>query len=97
MKFKFHAANLIRMLDETLNLLGPDIDLLTEIMTKLGYQHLKCGVTADMFPLMNASLIEAVEDSLKGGSLSKKHRKAWIETMDALTEDMVVVQVQPKN
>lgn len=35
-RFLMHASYLIQMLDTALNMLGPDIELLTEIMTELG-------------------------------------------------------------
>jgi hypothetical protein len=38
-----HAAYLIQMIDTALNMLGPDIELLTEIMTELGIKHVRYG------------------------------------------------------
>jgi hypothetical protein len=51
-RFIMHAAYLVQMLDTVLNMLGPDIELLTEIMLDLGAKHLRYGVKPDMFPRM---------------------------------------------
>jgi hypothetical protein len=42
-RFIMHAAYLIQMIDTALNMLGPDIELLTEIMTELGIKHVRYG------------------------------------------------------
>lgn len=44
-RFIMHAAYLIQMLDTALNMLGPDIELLTEIMLDLGSKHVRYGGT----------------------------------------------------
>jgi hypothetical protein len=90
-RFLMHATYLIQMLDTALNMLGPDIELLTEIMLELGQKHVRYGVKADMFPIMGEALVYTLEHTLKG-NFTEPIRDAWIETYDALSQDMAKAQ-----
>lgn len=81
------------MIDTAVNLLGPDIETLTEIMYDLGVKHIRFGVEPYMFPIMGECLIEAIEDSLDE-SLKPEVRGAWKSTFDALSNDMIESQKQ---
>mmetsp|Transcript_15713 Transcript_15713/g.43349 ORF Transcript_15713/g.43349 Transcript_15713/m.43349 type:complete len:92 (-) Transcript_15713:110-385(-) len=83
-----HAAYLVQMLDTALNMVGPDIELLTEIMLELGAKHVRYGVKADMFPVMGEAIIIALRSSLKDG-FTEPVEEAWKETFDALSTDMI--------
>jgi len=55
-KFVSHSIQLIGMFDQTLNMLGPDGNLLADQIKELGEKHYNYGVRAEMFPVMgNAS------------------------------------------
>jgi methyl-accepting chemotaxis protein len=90
-----HAAYLIQMIDTALNMLGPDIELLTEIMTELGIKHVRYGVTAEMFPIMGDALLHTLESTLKD-DFTEPVKAAWVEVYSALSQDMVRAQVKAK-
>jgi hemoglobin-like flavoprotein len=90
-----HAAYLIQMIDTALNMLGPDIELLTEIMTELGIKHVRYGVTPEMFPIMGDALIHTLESTLKD-DFTEPVKAAWVEVYSALSQDMVRAQVKSK-
>ena len=56
-----HGAYLIQMLDTALNMLGPDIELLTEILTELGNKHERFGVKPSYYPPMGQALIKTMK------------------------------------
>eukprot|EP00523_Entomoneis_sp_CCMP467_P006946 CAMPEP_0168732538 /NCGR_PEP_ID=MMETSP0724-20121128/7822_1 /TAXON_ID=265536 /ORGANISM="Amphiprora sp., Strain CCMP467" /LENGTH=159 /DNA_ID=CAMNT_0008779559 /DNA_START=52 /DNA_END=531 /DNA_ORIENTATION=- len=87
-RFLMHAAYLVEMLDTALNMLGPDIELLTEIMLELGAKHIRYGVKPDMFPQMGEALMIALESAL-GKDFTPTVREAWQETYSELSGDMV--------
>lgn len=87
-----HAAYLIQMLDTALDMLGPDIELLTEIMTELGEKHVRYGVKPEMFPIMGDALLHTLEASLDDKEFSSTVREAWVETYAALSQDMIRAQ-----
>jgi hemoglobin-like flavoprotein len=90
-RFLMHASYLIQMLDTALNMLGPDIELLTEIMTELGEKHVRYGVNKEMFPVMGEALVYTLQMTLKD-SFTDSIKDAWIETYDALSKDMTAAQ-----
>jgi hemoglobin-like flavoprotein len=94
-RFIMHAAYLIQMLDMALNMLGPDIELLTEIMTELGIKHVRYGVKPEMFPIMGEALIYTLQTILKSG-FTERINEAWIEIYSALSQDMIRVQLKTR-
>jgi len=87
-RFLMHAGYLIQMLDTALNMLGPDIELLTEIMLELGSKHVSYGVKAEYFSVMGESLILTLEETLKD-DITPEVKEAWLETYNALSQDMI--------
>jgi hemoglobin-like flavoprotein len=83
-----HSAYMIQMLDTALNMLGPDIELLTEIMHELGVKHMRYGVKPEMFKYMGEALLLTLEDTL-GSEFNAVTRAAWTETYGELSQDMV--------
>eukprot|EP00977_Amphora_coffeiformis_P013406 scaffold3505_cov170-Amphora_coffeaeformis.AAC.3 len=76
------------MLDTALNMLGPDIELLTEIMAELGVKHIRYGVRPEMFPVMGEALLITLEQTI-GADFNDCVRDAWKETYAELSQDMV--------
>ena len=90
-----HAAYLIEMLDTALQMLGPDSELLTEIMQDLGVKHIRYGVAPDMFPRMGEALLHTLQVSL-GKSYTPELKQAWEETYKALSNEMIRGQMYNK-
>lgn len=76
------------MLDTALNMLGPDIELLTEIMEDLGKKHVRYGVKPEMFPCMGEALLSVMREELKE-KFDETIEESWVEVYGALTSDMV--------
>eukprot|EP00523_Entomoneis_sp_CCMP467_P021120 CAMPEP_0168852416 /NCGR_PEP_ID=MMETSP0727-20121128/12963_1 /TAXON_ID=265536 /ORGANISM="Amphiprora sp., Strain CCMP467" /LENGTH=185 /DNA_ID=CAMNT_0008906533 /DNA_START=52 /DNA_END=610 /DNA_ORIENTATION=+ len=87
-RFLMHAAYLVEMLDTSLGMLGPDDELLAEIMYDLGSKHTRYGVKADMFPQMGKALMVALEAILKH-TLNDATRDAWKKTFAELSSEMI--------
>ena len=62
--------------DTALNMLGPDIELLTEILLELGQKHVRYGVRSEMFPVMGDALIHTLSECL-GDDFTDEIREAW--------------------
>lgn len=90
-RFIMHAAYMIQMLDTSVNMLGPDIELLTEIMTELGEKHVRYGVKPEMFPAMGEALLFTLQNQL-GDQFTKAMEESWRETYNTLTQDMIRAQ-----
>ncbi|KAL7561909.1 hypothetical protein ACA910_005112 [Epithemia clementina (nom. ined.)] len=92
-RFLMHASYMIQMLDTALNMLGPDIELLTEIMYELGSKHVRYGVRPEMFPHMGKALLFTLSEVL-GKRFSPQVKTAWVETYDSLSQDMIRAQLK---
>jgi methyl-accepting chemotaxis protein len=94
-RFLAHAAYMLEMIDTALNMLGPDIELLTEIMHDLGLKHIRYGVKPEMFPIMGEALVCVLQDAL-GDRFTNTIEASWVETYGALSGDMIRAQVSAR-
>ncbi len=90
-RFIKHAKYFIQMIDKALGMLGPDIELLTEILLDLGAKHVGYGVKPEYFPSMGRALIHSVKEQL-GDKFSEEMKDAWVEVYGALSYDMIRAQ-----
>jgi hemoglobin-like flavoprotein len=95
LRFTRHAKYFIQMIDRALGMLGPDIELLTEILMELGVKHVSYGVKPEYFPSMGRALIHAVKESM-GDIWSDEIKDAWVEVYGALSYDMIRAQKNAK-
>jgi hypothetical protein len=90
-KFISHARYFIQMIDKALGLLGPDIELLTEILMDLGKKHVHYGVKPEYFPSMGRALLLVLAEHL-GNDFTQSTKDAWVEVYGALSYDMIRAQ-----
>ena len=83
-----HAVHYMTMVDRAIALLGPDIELLTEILLELGANHQKFGVKSSFYPPMGQSLIMTLEKMLKD-QFTPEIKDSWLECYQALAYDMI--------
>ena len=77
------------MLDKALNLLGPDAELLAEIMTELGKKHAQFGVDDEIYySIMGDSLFLALGELL-GLGFTPKVEESWTIVYGELTQGMI--------
>ena len=88
-RFTKHAAYFVQMIDKALGMLGPDIELLTEILIELGQKHVNYGVKPEYFPAMGRSLIYAIQETLGEDNFSSEVKDSWVEVYGALSYDMI--------
>jgi hemoglobin-like flavoprotein len=90
-RFVKHAKYFIQMIDKALGMLGPDIELLTEILLELGVKHVSYGVKPEYFPSMGRALLFAVKER-EGAHYTDEVKDAWVEVYGALSYDMIRAQ-----
>jgi hypothetical protein len=55
-----HGAHIVKMLDGVLALLGPDAEMLEEILGQLGQRHQRHGVKTEYFSLLGDAIRETL-------------------------------------
>eukprot|EP00934_Nitzschia_sp_Nitz4_P003181 Nitzschia sp. Nitz4//scaffold5_size260463//32982//33533//NITZ4_000944-RA/size260463-augustus-gene-0.0-mRNA-1//1//CDS//3329555226//3171//frame0 len=87
-RLRRHAAHYMDMVDRAVNLLGPDFELLTDIMMDLGAQHYKFGVEPSFYPPMGQALLLVMHKFL-GDHFTQEMKDSWLEVYQALALDMI--------
>lgn len=87
-RFQQHAKYMIQMLDRALNMLGPDSELLGDILSDLGKKHARLGVQERFFPFMGEALLATLEQCL-GEAFTPEVEKHWKQVYAALSSAMV--------
>ena len=91
LQFIRHAKHFVRMFDKSVEMLGPDIELLTDILLEFGVLHAGYGVKAEYFPSMGRALIEVIRELL-GECFDDLVQHAWFEIFEAISYDMIRAQ-----
>ena len=86
---QLHAVAFIQMLDTVIEMLGPNIDLVTEMLGDLGAKHKKYGVHPKLFDRMGTCLLTVLEELL-GHQFDDATREAWQETYAKMSQDMAL-------
>jgi len=86
--FIAHSTYFVELFDTAFNMLGPDTELLTEIMQDLGGKHVRLGVTLDMFPIVGEALVNTLAHIL-GKNFTPAVKAAYVEVYTALSTDII--------
>jgi len=80
------------MIEKALTLLGPDIELLTEMLLALGAKLLvSYGVMPEYYTGMGRALIHALQEQL-GSHFTEEIRDAWVDVYGIVAYDMIRAQ-----
>ena len=86
--FIMHAKKFVTMLDSAVDMLGPNLDMLTDILTELGQKHaIKYLVKPEYFPPMGIALLESLQEVDKEFTLDIQ--KSWRVVYTAISADMI--------
>jgi hemoglobin-like flavoprotein len=89
-RFLAHGKHFVGILDTAVDMLGPNLEMLTEILLELGDEHKnKHGVKKEWFPIMGVALLECMADMLGPKKFSAETKKCWLEVYKAITDIMI--------
>jgi len=83
-----HGTLMIAKLDLALTMLGPDIEMVEDILGDLGDRHQRYGVQADMFPVFGCAIRQVLQETL-GDKYDKKTDEAWSIVYEELSGAIV--------
>ncbi|KAL7563369.1 hypothetical protein ACA910_014206 [Epithemia clementina (nom. ined.)] len=84
-----HSKRLVRMLDTALDLIGPDTEMLTEVLEKLGRRHVQYGVKAGYLPFMGQAIFHALEQILGNDVWRDEVKEAWEIVYEEFSKDIM--------
>merc|ERR1711862_331933 len=61
-KFRTQTNDFVKMLDRIIELLGPDVDLMQQILHSLREKFQQCGVNASVYDHMGESILRTLEE-----------------------------------
>eukprot|EP00980_Cylindrotheca_fusiformis_P012104 scaffold2923_cov121-Cylindrotheca_fusiformis.AAC.14 len=88
-KAKWFVKVFVQMIDKALDMLGPDTELLTDMLLELGKRHVRYGVKPEYFPSLGKVLIDVLGDTLDASVFTPTVKNDWIEVYGALSYDMI--------
>lgn len=89
-QYRAVACHLVGMFEFALDLLGPDLDLVSDVAGELGIKHARqYGVRPFMYDALGAALLESLEElHLDDRPLSPTARDSWRLVYGALSTRM---------
>lgn len=88
-KLIHHAKLYIVALDKAIGLLGPNFELLREILMDLGDKHRRFGVSPELFKPMGQAIIETLEELLGEKKFTPAIKASWTECFQLLSDGMI--------
>jgi nitric oxide dioxygenase len=83
-----HGLQVVRMFDVILSALGPDEELFYDVVTEMGEQHCKHGLSPDHFTLLCRAVVEVLE-KIMGDEWTMEVRAAWSQIIDCVNAEIV--------
>mmetsp|Transcript_10853 Transcript_10853/g.30022 ORF Transcript_10853/g.30022 Transcript_10853/m.30022 type:complete len:197 (+) Transcript_10853:280-870(+) len=87
--FLSQSSLYVKLLDTVMDMLGPDIDMLTDILEELGEKHWKMyGVCHEMYGPMGEALLETLQEKLGEEKFTREISSVWLDVWVDLAGDM---------
>ena len=77
------------MLDTVVEMLGPNAELVSELLGDLGSKHRAFGVNPKFFDVLGFCLLDVVE-KMTGPTFDEATKEAWKAVYGAIAKDMVL-------
>ena len=84
-----HGLRIVNMIDQILDLMGPDTDVLNEILQEQARRHRKHGVKKEHFVHMGTAIRGALTKILDDDVYTAEVDKSWKEMFDILSATIV--------
>lgn len=93
-KLRTHGSIIVKMLDMSWSLLGPDSETLEAILEQEGERHSRIGVKAKHFPLLRNALCDTLSEIIGSNKWNNEIKAAYIEVFDELSN--VILRSMPQ-
>lgn len=86
--FLEHARTVVRMLDATVNMLGPDLEPVSHTLEDLGQRHIAYGVLPAHYAVVGEALLSTLEAAV-GDAWTATVREGWSEIYSFVSTTMI--------
>mmetsp|Transcript_24326 Transcript_24326/g.67411 ORF Transcript_24326/g.67411 Transcript_24326/m.67411 type:complete len:146 (-) Transcript_24326:1366-1803(-) len=83
-----HAKQFVKFFDSIFVLLGPDTDLVEDVLKQVGERHRVMGVKPSFFPFMGDALVHALEQ-FSNQPMSPEQKDAWFQVYEAISSEII--------
>lgn len=83
-----HAKAFPKLLDSILQMLGPDVEFIEEILAQVGERHRSMKVNPSFFPFMGKALLCTLEEFMNR-QLNEQERAAWEEIYEEISNEII--------
>jgi len=88
-KFLLIGKSLVEMVDQAVEMLGPDLETVAEVLIEMGERHkIEYGIQPMYYPLLGTALLDQLEDELGPKLFTISTRKSWLRVYRALAIDI---------
>jgi len=96
--FREVAKNFVQVIDQAVDMLGPDLDMLTDIFVELGDKHHKeYNLKPRYYPILGRVLLDQLEEMLGPSVFTDHTRTCWLQVYEALSLDMASTSIAGRN
>jgi len=86
------GKNFIEIVDQAVDMLGPDLEVLAEVLIDLGEKyHNEYGVRPEYYSVLGRALIDQLEEMLGPDVFGIHTRSCWLQVYGALAADMTSI------
>lgn len=89
-KSAYFVKFFVLMIGKVIDMLGPDMDTVEDILIDLGERHVRYGVMPEYYVSLGEALMSTLEANLRPADFDQKVKAAWVETYAALQHVMIV-------
>ena len=89
MGLMLHGLRIVHMIDQILDMMGPDTDVLNDILQEQARRHQKHGVKKEHFAHMGTAIRGALSKILDDNVYTAEVDKSWKEMFDILSVTIV--------
>jgi len=93
-KFIDFANHFVEVIDQAVQMLGPDLELLTDFFVDLGDKHSKeYGIKPKFYPILGRVLMEQLEEMLGHNVFTVHTKVCWLQVYEAFARDMTSTSI----
>ena len=78
------AIRMLESFDACISMLGPETEILYEILSDIGRRHVSYGVSPHFFPFFGQAMVYALSNLL-GDYMTPELKEVWLELYDSLS------------